>query len=311
MGADDFIHKPVATKELVFKIESLAARVNHQQGQTKQQILSKRHQSANTHTLQHKEVNPMNKITLLFIVLAAAHSMTGSSFAADKIRLGTEGAYAPYNFVNDDGKLVGFEIELGEALCAEIKVECEWVINEWDSIIPNLVAGNYDAILAALSITNARKKTISFSDEYYPSEPSMYIAIKGTELDFENLEGKIIGVQGNTIQAAFAEERYSKNNTIKSYEKAEYTIAALIEGDLDTVLGDGDFLESFVKGSVNTTVLIGPKEFIGDGVGIGMRRDEEELHKKMNEGLIALKKSGKVDELIAKYFDGKGPFYAE
>ncbi len=253
----------------------------------------------------------MNKKTLLAIALVAAVSMVGSASAADKIRLGTEGAYAPYNFVNDDGKLAGFEIELGDALCAAIKAECEWVVNEWDSIIPNLVAGNYDAIMAGMSITDERKKTITFSDEYMPVDPSMYIAAKGTELSFDSLEGKRIGVQGATIHAAFAEEKYGKTNTIKSYEKADQTLADLMAGNLDTVLADGDYLKPIVEGSAGEIAFVGPQETIGGGIGIGMRQDQTDLHEKMNAGLAALKKSGKVDELIAKYFDGKGPFYGE
>lgn len=253
----------------------------------------------------------MNKKSLLSIALAAALSMAGSAIADDKIRLGTEGAYAPFNFVNDDGKLAGFEIELGDALCAEIKAECEWVVNEWDSIIPNLVAGNYDGIMAGMSITDERKKTISFSEEYYPADPSRYITAEGTEIDWDKLEGKSIGVQGATIQAAFAEEKYGENNTIKSYEKGDQTIADLMAGNLDIVLADGEFLKPAVKGSEGAMVFAGPEETIGGGIGIGMRQDESELHEKMNAGLAALKKSGKIDELIAKYFDGKGPFYSE
>ncbi|MGB0848557.1 MAG: transporter substrate-binding domain-containing protein [Thiolinea sp.] len=253
----------------------------------------------------------MNRKSILSIALAAALSMAGSAIAADKIRLGTEGAYAPYNFMNDEGKLAGFEIDLGNAMCEEMKAECEWVVNEWDSIIPNLVAGNYDAIMAGMSITDERKKTITFSEEYMPVDPSMYIVAKGTELNWDSLEGKSIGVQGATIQAAFAEEKYGKNNTIKSYEKGDQTIADLMAGNLDTVLADGEFLKPAVKGSEGAMEFSGPEEMIGGGIGVGMRQDDADLHKKMNDALAALKKSGKVDELIAKYFDGKGPFYKE
>ena len=253
----------------------------------------------------------MNKKFLLSMVVGSALMLGSSAFAADKVRLGTEGAYAPYNFVNDDGKLAGFEIDLGNELCKIAKVECEWVVNEWDSIIPNLIAGNYDGIMAGMSITDERKKTITFSNEYMPVDPSMYIVAKDTELDFDKLEGKSIGVQGATIQAAFAEEKYGKNNTIKSYEKGDQTIADLMAGNLDAVLADGEFLKPAVKGSEGAMMFAGPEETIGGGIGIGMRQDDKELHEKMNAALETAKKDGVVDELIAKYFDGKGPFYKE
>nr|MCU0855292.1 transporter substrate-binding domain-containing protein [Paracoccaceae bacterium] len=88
------------------------------------------------------------------LLLTAAFALAaGGAFAQDTVRMGTEGAYPPYNFVNDQGEVDGFERELGDALCAKVGVTCEWVTNEWDSIIPNLTSGNYDTIMAGMSIT--------------------------------------------------------------------------------------------------------------------------------------------------------------
>lgn len=249
----------------------------------------------------------MKKNWLLSIAMSAALATT-SVWAEDTLRIGTEGAYAPYNFMNDDGKLAGFEIDLGNALCEQTGMTCEFVVNEWDSIIPNLVAGNYDAIMAGMSITDERKKTITFSDEYKPVDPSLYIAAKGAEMDFDNLEGKSVGVQGATIQADFAADKFGENNTIKSYEKPDQSIADLAAGNVDTVLADGEFIRTMAEGSGGELVIVGPEEMIGGGIGIGMRQDDEDLHKKLNEGLTALKESGKLDELIKTYFKA-GPFY--
>jgi polar amino acid transport system substrate-binding protein len=249
----------------------------------------------------------MKKSWLLSITMSAILA-TPAAFAEDTLRIGTEGAYAPYNFMNDDGKLAGFEIDLGNALCEQVKMECEFVVNEWDSIIPNLIAGNYDAIMAGMSITEERQKTITFSDEYKPVDPSLYIAAKGTELDFDGLEGKSLGVQGATIQADFAAEKFGKDNTIKSYEKPDQSIADLAAGNVDAVLADGEFIRTMAEGSGGELVIVGPEEMIGGGIGIGLRQDDEELHKKLNDGLTALKESGKLDELIQEYFK-VGPFY--
>lgn len=231
-----------------------------------------------------------------------------SAWAEDKIRIGTEGAYAPYNFMNDDGKLAGFEIDLGNVLCERIKAKCEFVVNEWDSIIPNLVAGNYDAIMAGMSITEERKKKITFSDEYKPVDPSLYIVAKDTKLDFDKLEGKNIGVQGATVQADFAKEKLGEKNTIKAFEKPDQSIADLMAGNVDAVLADGEFIKTTAKGSNGEMVVAGPEEMIGGGIAVAMRQDDKDLHAKFNTALEEVKKDGTLDELIKKYFK-IGPFY--
>lgn len=244
---------------------------------------------------------------LLLTVALAAFATTG--FAADKVRFGTEGAYAPWNFMDDSGKLAGFEIELGAELCKRAKLECEFVVNEWDSIIPNLMAGNYDVIMAGMSITDERKKTVMFSDEYYPADPSKFAAAKGDKFDFDNLKGKKIGAQGATIQAAYLEENMKADNTIKLYEKPDQSVADLAAGNLDILLADGSFLEPVVKGSAGNIVFVGPDVQIGGGVGLGMRPKDAELAEKMNAALAGVKKDGTLDKMIAEFFK-KGPFYA-
>ena len=108
---------------------------------------------------------------LILVAAAALIALTGAA-SAQTVRLGTEGAYAPWNFLDDAGKVAGYEIDLGNELCSRAGLTCEWVVNEWDSIIPNLQAGNYDAIMAGMSITDERKETIDFSDNYFPPDPS-------------------------------------------------------------------------------------------------------------------------------------------
>ena len=245
---------------------------------------------------------------LLLTMALAAFASTG--FAADKVRFGTEGAYAPWNFMDDSGKLAGFEIELGNEICRRAKLECEFVVNEWDSIIPNLIAGNYDGIMAGMSVTDERKKTIMFSDEYYPADPSRYAAAAGDTFDFDNLKGKKIGAQGATIQAAYAEENFKADNTIKLYEKPDQSVADLAAGNIDILLADGSFLEPVVEGSGGNIVFVGPNVQIGGGVAIGLRQKDTELGAKLNAALTEVKKDGTLDKMIKEFFK-KGPFYAE
>jgi polar amino acid transport system substrate-binding protein len=249
----------------------------------------------------------MMKKLLLSIALASA--IVASPAMSETVRIGTEGAYAPYNYVDDSGKLAGYEIDLGNALCAEAGLTCEFVANEWDSIIPNLVAGNYDAIMAGMSITDERKQTINFSEEYYPSEPSRYAAEAGTSFDFANLSGQKIGVQGATIQAAYAEEHFGANNTILSFETFDQSVADLAAGNLDILLADGDPLNPVIEASGGALAFVGEGVRIGGGVGIGMRKKDTELASKLNAAIAALKANGTVDKLIKEYFEN-GPFYS-
>ena len=246
----------------------------------------------------------------IFLPVALAVSVLAAPAMAETVRIGTEGAYAPWNYLDDNGKLAGFEIDLGNALCAEAGLTCEFVSNEWDSIIPNLIAGNYDAIMAGMSITDERLQTINFSEAYFPPDPSRFAANAGADFDFENLSGTKIGVQGATIQAAYAEENYGASNTILSFETPDQSVADLAAGNVDILLADGSFLEPVVEGSQGAMVFVGPDVMIGGGVAIGLRKDDTQLADQLNAALAALKQNGTVDKLIKDYFD-KGPFYSE
>ena len=248
------------------------------------------------------------KKLILPVVLAA--SVFAAPAMAETVRIGTEGAYAPWNYLDDSGKLAGYEIDLGNALCAEAGLTCEFVSNEWDSIIPNLIAGNYDAIMAGMSVTDERLETINFSEPYYPPDPSRYISAAGGSFDFDNLSGKKVGVQGATIQAAYAEQNLGAKNTILSFETPDQSVADLAAGNIDILLADGSFLEPVVEGSQGAMVFVGPDVLIGGGVAIGLRQKDAELAEQLNAALVTLKKNGTVDKLIKEYFD-KGPFYAE
>jgi len=245
----------------------------------------------------------------LALTVALTASLLSTSLVAQTIRIGTEGAYAPYNYMDADGKIAGYEVELGNALCAQAKLTCTFVVNEWDTIIPNLVAGNYDAIMAGMSVTDERKKSIQFSAEYYPVEPSLFAAASGAKINLSALKGKKIGVQGATVQAGYANKHFAANNTVLSYETFDQSVADLMAGNLDVLLADGDPLKPVVKASNGDLAFVGDGIRIGGGVAIGMRKGDAALAKKLNAALVVLKKNGTVDQLIKKYFKN-GPFYS-
>ena len=247
----------------------------------------------------------------MMLVAATALALATPTVAQETVRIATEGAYAPWNFLNDAGEPAGYEIALGNAICETAGLTCEWIINDWDSIIPNLLAGNYDLIMAGMSITDERLETIDFSDNYFPPDPSKYVAAAGASLDFANLSGARVGVQGGTIQAAYAEENLGGANTIVTFATADQAMADLAAGNLDTILADGAYLEPVVAASNGAIEFVGEDVMIGGGVGAGIRKEDTELKAKVNEALASLKADGTVDKLIAEWFEGKGPFFAE
>ena len=131
------------------------------------------------------------------ILVASLALVASASVASAQVRLGTEGAYMPWNGLDENNEVIGFEREVGDRLCEIAGLTCEWVINDWDSIIPNLVAGNYDAIIAGMSITAERDEVIDFTAEYYPPSPSLYMALSG------GAASGVIAAQTNTIQAGY------------------------------------------------------------------------------------------------------------
>lgn len=245
------------------------------------------------------------------IVTAAALAMLSTTASAQTVRIGTEGAYVPWNFVNDAGELAGFEIELADAICEHAGLECELIQNDWESIIPNLLAGNYDVIMAGMSVTEARLETIDFTQDYYPPDPSRFVAITGSEFDFDNLEGVRIGVQGNTIQSFYLEEELADTNTILSFATPDQSLADLAAGNIDLLLADGGFLDSVVSGSDGALEFVGPEVVVGGGVAAGVRKEDTDLLATLNEALDALKADGTVDELRMEWFEDAEPAYID
>lgn len=234
------------------------------------------------------------------LLLATTLALTaGAAMAQDTVRLGTEGAYPPFNFINDAGEVAGFEREVGDELCKRAGLTCEWVTNEWDSIIPNLQSGNYDVIIAGMSITDEREEVIDFSQNYYPPAASAYA---GASADAD-IKAGVVSAQVSTIQAAYVAE---SGATLLEFATPEETIAAVRNGEAVAVFADKDYLRPFVDESGGELVFVGEDVSIGDGVGLGFRSSDTELRAKFDEGITAMKADGSLNALIEKYFGAEG-----
>jgi len=229
----------------------------------------------------------------LFISTAAVTMMAGMAMAQDVVRLGTEGAYPPWNFINDAGEIDGFERELGDELCARAELDCTWVKNDWDSIIPNLVSGNYDAIIAGMSITDERDEVIDFTQNYTPPDPSAYLGM--TEgLD---LSSGVIAAQTGTIQAGYVAETGA---TLLEFATPEETIAAVRNGEADAVLADKSYLAPIAEADPDL-MFVGEDVALGDGVGMGVRESDTELRETFDAAIQSMKDDGSLNALIEKW----------
>ena len=233
--------------------------------------------------------------TLLAAFAAIALSATAAS-AQDVVRIGSEGAYPPYNFINDQNELDGYDREVGDELCRRAELNCEWVVNDWDTIIPNLVSGNYDAIMAGMSITEERAQVIAFTDNYLLPEASAYAALADAD---ESVRDGVVAAQSNTIQASHVAET---DATLVEFATPDETVAAVRSGEADSVLADRDFLVPIVEGSNGELAFVGENVLLGGGLGIGIRQSDTELRDKLNAALAEMKADGSINDLIVKWF---------
>ncbi|MCY3913629.1 MAG: transporter substrate-binding domain-containing protein [Chloroflexi bacterium] len=219
------------------------------------------------------------------------------SEASDAVRMGTEGAYPPYNFINDAGEIDGFDRELGDELCRRADLECTWVTNDWDTIIPNLVDGQYDTIVAGMSITQERDEIIDFTQPYLPPGASVYLAVAGA--GDEAVTGTV-AAQGATVQADFLASQ--SGATLLEFDLAPDAIAAVLSGEADAALVDLNFAEESMAEHEGMLSIVGPDVKLDRGTGIGVREDDGELKDKLDKAITEMKNDGSLNALIAKWF---------
>ncbi|UYG07058.1 transporter substrate-binding domain-containing protein [Halomonas sp. M4R1S46] len=243
-------------------------------------------------------------------VLGAAMIAGSANAEVRDIRIGVDVPYEPMEYRTPDGELTGFDIELGNALCAEIGIQCEWVVQGWDGIIPGLRARKYDAIMSSMTINEQRREQVLFSDPYI-TPPSAWFAPKDVEIGTpsdETLEGMTIGVQRGTLQDNYVTDMYGDVADVNRYATADDMVLDMDSGRLDAVfldfpIGKSTLLDSEAGNyKVVGEMITEPKEYFGEGFGIAFRQRDEELAQAFNEALATLKENGTYEEIYAEYF---------
>ena len=249
------------------------------------------------------------------LAVTAALALSLASGAAEakewkKIRFGVEGAYPPFSEVTPDGKLKGFDIDIANALCQKMQVECALVQQDWDGLIPGLLARKYDAIIASMSITEERKKTVDFTNKYYQT-PARFVARKGAgiEISKEGLKGKTVGVQRATIHDSFLTDNYGDIVEIKRYGTQDEANLDLVAGRVDLLLADSAALSlGLLKTDKGADFeFVGPtfsdKRWFGEGAGIALRKEDTDLKALLNKAIDDIRADGTYDQIAKKYFD--------
>src|SRR5690606_2938967 len=253
----------------------------------------------------------MRRLATGLMAAAALAMLVTGTHAQDKrkVKIGTEGAYPPFNSIDAEGKLVGFDIDIANALCEAANFECEFVIQDWDGIIPGLIAKKYDAIVASMSITDERRKVVDFTKKYN-NTPAKFVAPKGAELDVspEGLAGKVVGVQRATIHENFLRAELPEGE-VRAYATQDEANADLVSGRLDLVMADSiALLEGFLSTEEGQDFeFVGPDysdpKYHGEGAGIAIRKGEDDLRVQFNEAIQKILEDGTYEAIASKYFD--------
>ena len=270
----------------------------------------------------------MKNIFKSFLSTIAVLAILLSNAQAGSVKIGTEGAYPPWNAKDESGKLIGFEVELANWLCIYMKADCTIVEQDWDGMIPGLIMRKYDAIMAGMSITGERMKVINFS-QGYADEVAQLAVMKGSSLEGMDtpsginlslggsnvksalktltgaLAGKTVCVQTATIHQNFLESGDVGSVTVRTYKTQDEVNLDLAAGRCDAALAAAVAFTDYAEKSGKPVVLVGPTlsgGAFGNGVGVGIRKDDTDLLKAFNKAIDQARKSGKISELAIKWF---------
>ena len=243
------------------------------------------------------------------LALAATFALGTAAFAEPlKIGIAAE-PYPPFASPDAAGNWVGWEVDFINAVCAAGQMECVITPVAWEGIIPSLTGGQIDAIMASMSITDARMQTIDFSDKYY-NTPAAIVTAKGSGLtpDAAGMAGKIIGVQVSTIHEAYAQAHFPDASETKTYQTTDEAFQDLSAGRVDAAFADSIAIDAFMKSDVGTGccetigAVADDLAILGAGIGVGLRKGEDALKAQFNAAIAKVIADGTYDAISKPYF---------
>ncbi|HTR08611.1 MAG TPA: ABC transporter substrate-binding protein [Paraburkholderia sp.] len=253
----------------------------------------------------------MKKLYAALSIALFAATASGGAFAQDTIRFGVDASYPPFESKASDGKLVGFDIDLGNEICRRLDAKCVWVENDFDGMIPALKARKFDGVLSSMSMTPAREEQIAFSAKLF-NTPTRLVAKSGSGIKptAESLKGKRVGVEQGTIQEAFAKAHWAPAGVeVVPYQNQDLVYQDLLAGRIDAALQDAvqadiGFLKTprgkgygFAGSDINDPATL------GNGAGIGLRKEDTALKTKIDGAIAGMLKDGTYKKIEKKYFD--------
>ena len=241
----------------------------------------------------------MKKILLASLIgLASFHAA-----AQQEIKFAMEATYAPFEFMDENNQIQGFDVDLANALCEEMQAKCTFHNQAFDSLIPALKFKRYDAAISAMDITEARLKQVNFSNAYYDNSAA-FISIEGKVADQAALEGKRVGVQNGSTHQSYLLEQMT-GVTAVPYSSYQDAFIDMKNGRIDSVFGDTAVVAEWFKKQDNLTYVgdqVTNQEYFGNGFGIAVNKSNQDLVDQLNVALAVVKANGEYDVIFNKYF---------
>lgn len=242
------------------------------------------------------------------ILISLVVAPVSAQEVSDPLSIATEGAYAPFNYLDDEGQVQGFEIDLARAMCERIGVTCKFVVQDWDGIIPGLLAQKYDAIIASLYITDERRERIAFSDKYY-QVPARFVVPASSTLQItpEGMEGKVVGTQRATSFERFLRDEFPGID-LRVYATMDEAYLDLAAGRVDAIMGD---IVALSEGFLETPdgdgfEFRGPEytgpEWFGYGAGVGVRKEDQHIADAFSGAIKEIREDGTYRKIADKWF---------
>ncbi len=246
---------------------------------------------------------PLLSLTLsLILYLTSMTLMASGQQAPDKLRIGVDPTYPPFSSIDSAGRLQGFDIDMAKALCQEIKMQCVFVRQNWEGLIPALRNGRFDAIISSMSITQKRRQRVAFTDRYYRTAVR-YVSRKGSGFDPDNPADHKIGVMRATVASDWLEENLENPDAVQLFSDASTLYDALETGRVDAVFGDGIGFFAWLADNGENFDFVGDGYLLDEGIGIALRKEDQDLRHRLNGAIQAILADGTYASINARYFD--------